>query len=250
MNREHAKQILLLHRPGTADEGDPALAEALAWLQRDEELQRWLEVQRVTQAAIRSHFKKIAPPAGLKEQIISERPWHTKPVAPRHVAALAAVAMAIVTLGVWWSGLEPREDKSFVGYHNRMISTAQRAYGMQLETNNLESIRLFLKEHGTPGDFVASAGLAQATATGCLTVPWHGRQAAMICFKTGRPLSPGQSSDLWFFIIDQAALPDAPKTETPQIASVNQVTTASWTRLGKIYVLAVEGDEALLRKYL
>ena len=250
MNRERAKQILLLHRSGTADEGDPALAEALAWLQRDEELQRWLEVQRVTQDAIRSQFKKISPPAGLKEQIISERPWHTRPVAPRHLAALAAVAVAIVALGVWWSGLEPREDKSVVGYRNLMVSTARRAYGMQLETNNFESIRLFLKEHGVPGDFVAPAGLAQATATGCLTVPWQGRQAAMICFKTGRPLPSGQSSDLWFFIIEQATLPDAPKTATPQIATVNQVTTASWTRQGKTYLLAIEGDEALLRKYL
>jgi hypothetical protein len=72
----------------------------------------------------------------------------------------------------------------------------------------------------------------------------------MICFKTGRPLTSGQSSDLWFFIIEQATLPDAPKTATPQIATVNQVTTASWTRQGKTYLLAIEGDEALLRKYL
>jgi hypothetical protein len=248
VNRERAKQILLLHRPGTADEGDPALAEALAWLQRDEELQRWLEVQRATQEAIRRQFKKISPPAGLKEQIIAERPWHTRPVAPWHLATLAAVAIVIVALGVWWSGLEPREDRSFAGYRQQMISTARRAYGMQLETNNLESIRFFLKEHGAPSDFVPPAGPAQAT--GCLTVPWQGHQASMICFKTGRPLSPGQSSDLWLFIIDQSSLPDAPKAVTPQITTFNQVTTASWTRLGKTYVLAIEGDEALLKEYL
>jgi hypothetical protein len=250
MNRENAKHILLLHRPGTADEGDPALAEALALLQRDEEMQRWLEVQRATQDAIRRQFKKISPPAGLKEQIISERPWHTRPVTAWHLLATAAVVVGIFALGLWWSGRAPREDKSLAGYRNRMASTAQRAYGMQLATNNLATILAFLKEHGAPGDFVLPARLTQATATGCLTVSWQSNPVAMICFKTGRPLQPGQSSDLWLFVIDQATLPDAPKTETPQIATVNQVTTASWTRLGKTYVLAVEGNEALLRKYL
>jgi hypothetical protein len=121
---------------------------------------------------------------------------------------------------------------------------------MELETNDLASIRTFLKQRGAPADFVSPAGLAQATSTGCLTVPWRTGRAAMVCFRTGRPLAPGQSSDLWFFVVDHAVVPDAPETETPLVATVNAVTTASWTRQGRTYVLAVDGDEALLRKFL
>ena len=249
MNRERAKEILLLHRPGPGGDGDPELTEALTLLERDEELGRWVEAQRAAQDEIRRQFKKMLPPAGFKEQIISERPWHTRPVTARQLVAIAAVVIFLFATGLWWSGLEPREDRSFAGYRKRMVSTAQRAYGMELETNDLKSIRVFLKEHGAPGDFISPPGLAQATGTGCLTIPWRSGRVSMICFKTGRPLPPAQASDLWFFVIDHASVPDAPEMETPQIVTVNRVTTASWTRLGKTYVLAVEGNEALLKKY-
>ena len=56
--------------------------------------------------------------------------------------------------------------------------------------------------------------------------------------------------DLWFFVVDHAVVPDAPASESPQLTKINTVTTASWTREGKTYILAVEGDEALLRKFL
>jgi hypothetical protein len=161
-----------------------------------------------------------------------------------------AVALALLAMGWWWSDREPSEDKSFAAYRNRMVSTALRAYDMQLETNDLASIRVFLQQQGAPGDFIPPTGLSNAASTGCLTVAWQGGRVSMICFKTGRPLPLGQSSDLWFFVVDQAVLPDAPPTTKPQLATVNKVTTASWTREGKTYVLAVEGDEELLTKFL
>ena len=250
MNREHARQILLLHRPDPGGAADPDLAEALRLVERDEELRRWFEAQRTAQDVIRRAFRKITPPPALQEQIISERPWHTRPVTLRHLVAVAAGVILLFGIGLWWSGQTPREDRSFATYRSRMVSTALRAYGMELETNDLASIRAFLKQRGAPGDFVSPPGLAQATGTGCLTVPWRGGRAAMICFQTGRPRPPGQSSDLWFFVVDRAVVPDAPETATPQVTTVNAVTTASWTQQGKTYVLAVEGDATLLRKFL
>ena len=250
MNRERAKQLLLLHRPGTDGDADSELADALRLAERDEELRRWVTAQRAAQDAIRRAFRKIKPPEALKEQIISERPWHTRPVTARHLVAVAAVVVVLCAIGFWWSGQTPREDRSFAGYRSRMISTARRAYGMEFETNDLASIQTFLKQRGAPADFVSPAGLAQATGTGCLTVPWRGGRVSMICFKTGRPLQSGQSSDLWLFVVDRAVLPDAPGSESPLVATINAVATATWTRESKTYVLAVDGDETLLRKFL
>lgn len=250
MNRERAKEILLLHRPGVTDDADPALTEALALVREDAELRRWFEAQQAAHAAIRAQLKTITPPPGFKAQILSERPWHTRPVKAWHALATVAVLVVLCALGLWWSGREPREDKSFASYRNRMVSTALRAYGMQLETDKLASIRAFLQAQGAPADFVAPTGLTNATGTGCLTDSWQGRKVTMICFKTGRPLPPGHSSDLWFFVVDQAAVPGAPETDQPRFTSIKHVTTASWTRAGKTYLLAVEGDETLLRKFL
>jgi hypothetical protein len=250
VNRERAKELLLLHRPGLDGDADPELAEAHRILEHDEELRRWYKTQRANQDAVRSVFRNITPPAALKEQIISERPWHTRPVTVRHLAVVAVAAVILFTVGLWWSGQTPQEDKSFASYRSRMVGTALRSYGMEFETDDMSSVRAFLKQHGAPDDFASPAGLAQATCTGCLTVPWRTGQASMICFRTGRPMPPGQSSDLWFFVVDHAVVPDAPEAETPLVATVNAVTTASWTRQGRTYVLAVDGDELLLRKFL
>lgn len=250
MNREQAKRILLLYRSGLADDGDPDFAAAMALVERDSELRRWFDAHRAVQNAIRREFRKIAPPEALKEQIVSERPWHTRPVKVGHLVAVAATVVVLAALAVWWSGLEPREDKSFAAYRSRMVSKALREYDMKLATDKLPSIREFLKQEGAPADFVLPRRLAQVTATGCLPVAWQGARVSMICFKTGRPLPPGQAGDLWFFIIDHAAVPDAPISLAPVLATVKGVKTASWTRDGKTYVLAVAGDERLLKEFL
>ena len=124
MNRQRAKEILLLYRPGPSGDGDPEFAEALGLLKQDQELCRWFEAHRAAQDAIRRGFKSIVLPDALKEQIISERPWHTRPVSARHLVATVAVALALFAVGWWWSDRQPSEDKSFAAYRNRMVSTA------------------------------------------------------------------------------------------------------------------------------
>lgn len=251
MNREQAKRLLLLHRPGLGDEGDLELGAALALLETDPELRRWFEAQRTAQDAIRREFRRIAPPPALKEQIISERPWHTRPVRVRHLVAVAAVVVVLVGIGLWRSSVSPHEDRSFAAFRSRMVGTVLRSYPpMDLATNDLGSIRAFLKEHGGIGNFEAPQGLAQTPVTGCLTLTWRRAPVSLICFKTGRPLPPMVGGDLWFFVVDHAVVPDAPASEMPQIAKLNDVTTASWTREGKTYVLAVEGDESRLKRFL
>ena len=72
MNISEAKSILLLYRPGTADAEDPQMAEALSLVKVNPELAGWLETHCAAQEALRSKFSQITPPAGLREQIISE----------------------------------------------------------------------------------------------------------------------------------------------------------------------------------
>ena len=78
MNRDEAKTILLLYRPGTADADDPQIAEALALAKQDPELTRWLVEHCARQETLRAEFRQITVPAGLKEQIISEQAARTR----------------------------------------------------------------------------------------------------------------------------------------------------------------------------
>jgi hypothetical protein len=73
---------------------------------------------------------------------------------------------------------------------------------------------------------------------------------SLICFRTGKPLRPGESSDLWLFVVDRNSLPDAPRSKTPKLAKVNRLMTATWAEGDKVYLLGVAGDEQTIRAYL
>jgi hypothetical protein len=92
--------------------------------------------------------------------------------------------------------------------------------------------------------------LAKTAVTGCAIESWRGVKVSMICFRTGKPIPPGEQSDLWLFVIDRATVNDAPPAGSRQFVRVNKLMTATWTQGDKLYVLGVEGDEQTLRQYL
>lgn len=254
MDKPTAKQILKLYRPGTADAHDPQFADALALVQQDPELAGWFEQHCATYEAIRAKFRQIPVPAGLKEQILSERPvpvitsvavWWRRPAM---VAVAASVALLIGLASAWWL-LQTTEADSFSAYRRLMVRTALRTYTMDLETNDLTQIRAHLARANALADYVLPPALEKVEGTGCVALTWHGQRVSMLCFRSGRPLSPGEKSDLYFFVIDRASVARAPTAAPPRFAKVNKLMTASWSQGGKVYVLAGNGDEAFIRQF-
>ena len=256
MNHDEAKNILLLYRPGTADAEDPQIAGALALAKREPELTRWLEGHCVRQEALRAEFGQIAVPAGLKEQIISERAALVKRSSQRRKIFVVAAATAIVVSLVAVAALEflPRQVQpkapTLANYQSTMVGFALGPYGMALATNDVEQIRNFLAHGHAPADYTLPAPLEKAAATGCTVKYWSGERISMICFRTGKPLPPGRPGDLWLFVADSASINGAPDTTAPQFAQINQIVTATWTQNGRLYLLATEGNEQTIRKYL
>jgi hypothetical protein len=251
MNNDQAKEILKLYRPGTADAADPAFVEALELCERDEDLKTWFANHCAVYSALRSKFRQISVPEGLKEQIIAERPRHRTPAWQRTVLAAGAVAVvALVAFNVQqhW---RPREPHDFAAYRSYMDSLAMRGYYMDLATNNLDQIRVFLAQKDAIADYVLPVDLQKnAQAAGCVATTWQGKPVSMICFQSGRPLGPNQQSDLWLFVTDRTTASDTPVASTPTFAKADGLATASWTIGGRTYVLATEGDAQSLGKFL
>jgi len=251
MTHDEAKTILLLYRPGTADANDPQVAEALALARQDAELARWLEEHCARQEALRAKFRQITVPEGLKEQIISEHKVQSMIVWWRYPAALAVAAVIILLFSLSPLLFRSGGDDTFAHYRSRMVSAALRGYSMDLETNDLTQIRAYLARQQAPTNYRLPAGLQKmATATGCAVQSWQSAKVSMVCFHTGKPLAPGEKSDLWLFVIERSSLNDALASDSPQFARVNRLITATWTRGDKVYLLGMEGDEQALRQYL
>jgi len=249
VNLNEAKTILLLYRPGTADAEDPQIAEALALAKHEPELARWLADNSACQTALRGKFRQLTAPAGLKEQIISEQAarervgyWR-----PRLALVAAVVVMLLGSLAIFSLPRAARDDTLAI-YRNQMAGIALRGYSMDLATNDPAQIRTYLAQNHAPADFVLPDALQKAVLTGCAVEGWQTTKVSMICFHTGRPLPPNRTSDLWLFVVDRAALKDAPAAL--QVAVANRLLTATWTQGDKVYLLGIEGNETEIRQFL
>jgi hypothetical protein len=254
VSRDEAKIILQLYRPDTADAEDPQIAEALALAEQDSELALWLEEHCARLNALRGKFRQIAAPAGLKEQIISEQAAFSKTKSRRKkyvaVAAVTAIVVSLAFLSQFWMPLGGGDDSTFSIYQERMAGVALRGYSMDLTTNDPAQIRAYLAQQHAPSDYVLPAALQKTAVTGCAVEGWQDKKVSMICFSTGKPLPPGQQSDLWLFVADRNSVKDAPASSSPQFAKVNELITVTWSQDGKLYFLGTSGDESAIRKFL
>lgn len=251
MDREQAKEILRLYRPGIGEQDGPEMTEALEFARRDPELGRWFADYCAVQEAIRAKFRATAVPEGLKEQIISERKAALRSRSQKRVLALALV----IVLGLIWlpkllhSPNTIAEDTSFKGFRQWTTLLVLRYPKMDLETNNIAAIRQVVQK--TEGKYTLPPALETTTPTGCATNvgAWGGTHpVAMICFHSGKTSNPSEP-DLFLFMTDRTALPDPPQTSSVQFAKVGQLTTASWSDANKTYVLGVRGTEEDLKRY-
>ncbi len=191
-------------------------------------------------------------PEGLKEQIVSEQAAQAKMISRRRNISFAAMAVMVAGLILLVMQLLPSRpaDDTFAVYRNRMAGVALRGYAMDLVTNNPVEIRSFFARNKAPSDYVLPASLKQVELVGCGVQSWQGAKVSMICFRTGKPLPPGQQSDLWLFVVDRNFVKAAPESGSPQLAGVNRLITAVWSHEGKLYLLETAGDEPAIRQYL
>ena len=72
MDRQEAKDILLLYRAGKEPESvHPRMREALAAAECDSELGQWFKAHRTLDETVRSGFLQIAVPASLRERLLT-----------------------------------------------------------------------------------------------------------------------------------------------------------------------------------
>ena len=240
MSSEQAKEILALYRPGIDDPAEPEIAEALQLTRQDPELRRWFEQHSAVYAATRQKFQEIPVPGHLLDQILRSPKrtiewWHSPIV-------WAAAAAIVILIGVAFLLHAPNTGYSFAAFRSRMVRTAMRNYDMPLMTNDLTVIRTYLATNNAHGDYVLTPALAKLPGEGCVFFPWHSSTVSLVC------LDGGEGRDVFLFVINRAALTDAPAR--PQIQTVGKLPTAGWSRGDKTYLLATKGDELFLRGLL
>lgn len=239
MDSQQAKQILELYRPGV-DDDDPQFAEALAQARRDPELSRWLEQQIAFDATIRTKLRSVEAPFGLKTRILA----NAKADRPTNVWAWIAPAAAVIVAVVALLWLLPQRGTSFAAYRAEMVRFVSADYKLDLETGSFEQLRQSLVRNHFPAIVALPPALARVKLEGGCLRDWHGHKVTLVCMEVT------EDHDVWLFLAERAAVPDASMQTEPTFAQVGKMMTASWSDDKLSYLLVAESDEATLRKYL
>jgi hypothetical protein len=247
VDSRQAKTVLECYRPGLDDPRSEPFAEAMEQMRRDPELARWLERELALDAAIGAKLRQAPIPPGLQSRILAGRPavapvvWWRRPlVVLAPVAAVLIAAVAVVMLA-WRS---PSGD--IASYRGQMAAMVAGDYKLDVEASELPKLREFFAERHWPADYSVPSSLQGYPLEGGMAVEWHGHKVSVICFGA----EGDDSKDMWLFVTEPDALPDAPSSEVPEIAPAATLMTASWISAGKLYLFAGRGDEKSLRKYL
>jgi Protein of unknown function (DUF3379) len=244
MDKKEAKELLRTYRPGTSDDQEPRVAEALQMAQHDQELAKWFEGHRQFNAAMRNKLKEMPVPADLKEKILlaeAQRRGKIIPLRKFLVPLAAAAAVVLLALGAWYF-LTPQNK--FADYRDRVVRQSQRGYVMDMWSTNLADIHSFLMTKQCP-DYALPQPLVRLPAIGCASnVEWRDHKVSMVCLKNRH------NQDLYLFVLDRQNLDDPPASGARDFAQVLQLGTESWTEGDKVYILAGRGDESELQQYL
>ena len=249
MDSERAKEVLLLYRPGTADDEDPEFREALDLARRDPELRQWFDEHSARQSMIRNRLKEIAVPAELKQQILERiavrdrvTVWWQQPV----WRVLAAAAVIVLLIGVTWFLPRPDPGKSFAAYRQRMVGDIQRMYpAMDMVTTNMAGILEYLAQKQDRATYVLPQPLKKLPGIGCAVLDWRSRKVSLIC------LDAGQQKELYLWIVDRTVFSDPPPVDQPQFGKkIGGLTSASWSHDDKAYILAGPGSEEFIKRFL
>jgi hypothetical protein len=215
MNRDEAKNILELHRPGAAeDRHDPLVAEALRFLEDDPELQTWFAEAQATDARIAEEFARIEAPADLRAEILAGMRAHAlesgdnRPQ-PANAATLsrswwrnpwvgiAAVFALLFALSFMPQGAQrgtqlaaDRQQQATVqagipGFIEFLASEIDQLPSKNFDKRSEQpgTLQAYLAGAGTPSPRRLPEPVEGKPSIGCFSLEYNGMKMGLICFQ-------------------------------------------------------------------
>lgn len=245
MDNQQAKFILQSWRASGADAGDPHFAEALRQVEHDPELAAWFAREQALDLALGARLKTSPVPEGLREALRGTPApgTHHAPSRARAVLAWAALFLVLGTVAALWFRPVPPAD-GLVAFRHEMLAKVSGGVRLAFTSPSVAQAQQWLMEKQGISGYTIPATLRDLPGIGCRAWTWNGKPVGLICFSI-----QGRGA-VHLFIVDQAAVPDAPTTTAPAFAQEAGWTTAAWSDAGKLYLLVGEGNQSAVEKYL
>jgi hypothetical protein len=245
MTEQEARFILQSYRPAVEDPHDPQIAEALRMAAENPELARWWEEEQAFDRAMATHLAAIAAPFGLKTRILAQAAAPATSRFTRWIVGLAGAAALLFLLAQVadvWRNAAPRAG-ALPDYASEMVSFIKVPPSLELMSGNLGAIQDWLtqKEALLPN---VPARLAILDPVGCRVLSFRGHDVTLVCFQRGGDRLAH------LFVVDRGALPRVQPGDKVVFQREGDWTTTTWVEGDRVYMIAVQGDEAAARQYL
>jgi hypothetical protein len=243
MNKEEIQKILAASSLGDRDAVDPLVAQALEEAKRDPALLSWFEREREFDRKFSRAFLGTPLPKGLKARLLStlEVAMTRRLRRSRTVAwTVAGIALLIALVSSWYGFSQPAS--SVAHFRGEMVGFIKVTPSLELETSRLTRIKTWLSSAGAPASVSLPPGLEALEPVGCRVLFFRGHKVTLICFRRT------QGSLVHLFVVDADIF--AHLRSKPVLAPQGNWMTAAWKEDGRFYLLAAQGDEELLRRYL
>lgn len=244
MNNQEAKFILSAYRPSGNDANDEAFADALRQAQRDPALGAWLASEQALDAAMVRKLKEIAPPAGLREAILTgarvsgSRPrfWNK----PLWMGLSAAAAILMVASIALWPRQASADTRALTEFALKdTAGDRHRGHGTQVE-----ALQRLLGDPNVPLSKSLAIDFEMLRRDGCRTIGFDDREVLEICFNR---------DGTWFHLYAMRVAPDlkGKKAAGVAISQRDALACATWSdpASGHLYALVGNTDPESL-KYL
>ncbi len=245
MDNSQARALLGLWRRPEDNDADPQLAEARQLSENDHALrQHWLDERQLDQA-IAGKLEATSIPADLRARLLESRTV-VRHRGFRWSRALAYAAAAVVVLGVFFSSWRGpfQPNVSLADYRDEMVGFIRIAPNLAMETHDLSHIQSWLAQKGNFSALTVPSHLQKMEPLGCRMLRFRGSDVALICFRRE------SDSLVHLFVVDRKTFPRLRSSHDPIMGINGSWRTATWEKDGKVYLLTVQGDEDLLRRYL
>jgi hypothetical protein len=244
MKHEELKFILGAYRPGGRGTGDPAVAEALAQVERDPQLRRWFERDQAFGSAVTEKLRAVAPPPGLRDAILAgarlgqKLPWWRRQAT---LAMAAAAAVMIALTPFFWRFTRPAASKTLPEF---ALNFAGRGFiGLQERGSDVQKLQAWLATRHAPLPAKIPTELAELRGLGCRTVDFQGKNISLICFEQGH--------EFHLFVARRGDFPTLVASAQPQFRTGRAGwAAAAWSDEEHHYVLVSDAGEAAIKRLL
>lgn len=239
MNNQDAKFYLSAYRPGGADAGHPAMAEALDQARRDPSLGAWFEREQAHDAAVSEKLQSVQPPANLRATILAgARLSQAKRAGwqwPHWIGLAAALVLLATVSALLW---RPAATLNGQGRMADLADYALRDLLSGEHQGNQPRAQSALAKRLIESPPRLATGLAMTPAElrdqGCHTFTIAGREVLEICFQ--------RDQNYHLYLVRRSDTKIDIDDEHPMLMTKRGEAALTWADSRYVYVLAGKGD--------